>query len=77
MPRGAFLIRTIDFLTPYVLKYKNATIAWQQFLNGVSWPRFWTIHIWILTLFFVFVTFKETVDCVEKEKLLRIFFGWQ
>jgi len=69
------LVRLAEIFIPLIPKYKSVVTACLKLPGAVSWNRFLVVHTWILLLFLIFVTSKETVDAVGREKVRRMFFG--
>lgn len=71
----SFVLRLIDHLIPFVVKYKDIGLAWQDLLGHIWWARFWTIQVWYLILLLLFVATQELVKAIGAGRLRQIFFG--
>ena len=71
----SLLVRLSEVLFPLIPKYHGFIAACQHLHQDISWTRFWVIHTWIFLLCLVFVTAKETVDTIGRDKVRKIFFG--
>ena len=73
----AFIIRTLEHLIPFLLKYKDLGVAYDHMISEVWWAKFWTVQVWLFVLLFIFVIFQELVKGIGKENLRKIFFKKQ
>jgi len=71
----AFLIRIAGNLIPRIAKYKDLDVAWQHLLKEISWSQFWTIHVWFVVLFLIFVVSRQLIRAVGGDRLRQVFFG--
>jgi len=51
----------------------SATIT--QLFNGILWPHFWIIHLWLAVLLFVYCALRELIRAVGKHEVRQMFFG--
>ena len=70
-----FTFLMIERMASLFLKYKDMDIAWQHMPHNTSWPRFCTGQIWMVVLFLLFVTFREFVKDVGKDKVRKMLIG--
>jgi len=71
----ALLFQVIEQMVPNIVKYKDVGIAWQYYVGHIWWPRFVTVQVWIVVLFFIFVMFQEFSTIIGRDKLRQIFIG--
>ena len=71
----ALIVRWFEFLFPLWWKYRDLSAGRQASLEEISWPHFWAIHIWLVFLFFVYVSFRELARTLGEEKFIEIFLG--
>jgi hypothetical protein len=71
----ALLVQIVDFLTKSTIRLGDFNLAlhhtWHAFLS----PLCWSIQIWVLMLFFIFVVFSDLERVIGRHKMLRILFG--
>ena len=72
---AVFVVRYIEHLFPFVLEFGDLITAHNHLLDKVVWPRFWSIQIWLVVLFFVYATLHELVRLIGRDQVLRMFFG--
>jgi len=73
----SLVFRLIEHLIPFVVKYKDIGLAWQNLLDHTWWTRFWTIQIWYLILLLLFVVAQDLIKVIGTDRLRKIFFGRQ
>ena len=44
-------------------------------MEGIVWPLFWLVQMWLLVLLFVYCTLRELIRAIGKRKLTALFFG--
>ena len=71
----AFIVRFLEFFIPLWRQYRNLSLAADHLWNETTWPHFWAIQIWLLGLFFLYVSFRELARTLGEEKFLQMFFG--
>jgi hypothetical protein len=71
----SLLIRLID----RYFRFRGENTGWQEgfenFITNVNWPLFWSVQIWYLLLFGIFVIFREFVYEFGAKKIRKLFFG--
>lgn len=70
---AASVVRIGEEVLPKLL-HGSATI--QQLRQGIVWPHFWIIHLWLAVLLFVYCALRELIRAIGKDEVLRMFFGW-
>jgi hypothetical protein len=71
----AVVVRWFEFFFPLWWKYRDLSVATGRLWEEISWPQFWAIHIWLVFLFFVYVSFRELARTLGEEKFIEIFLG--
>ncbi len=54
---------------------KNLGVALDHLWTETIWPHFWAIQIWLVCLFFVYVSFREFARAVGEERFFKMFLG--
>ncbi len=72
---AVFAVRYVEHLIPFVREFGDLGIGHQHLLDKVVWPRFWSIQIWLLVLFFAYAALHELVRLIGRDEVLRMFFG--
>ncbi len=44
---------------PLWWQYRNLSLAAEHLWDEIIWAHFWVIQIWLVCLFFVYVSFRE------------------
>jgi hypothetical protein len=71
----AFMVRFLEYLIPHWVKYRDLSIAVERLWEETIWPHFWAIQIWLVCLFFVYVSFRELARTLGEERFFKIFLG--
>lgn len=71
----AFIVRFLEFLIPLWRQHRSLSLAMEHLWNETIWPHFWAIQIWLLCLFFLYVSFRELARTLGEEKFFQMFFG--
>jgi len=50
---------------------------WSYLIDNFSWPRFFSIQIWLMVLFMIYVTIGELSTLFGDGELPRLFFRWR
>ena len=69
------VVRFLEYLIPHWWHYKNLGVALDHLWNETIWPHFWAIQIWLVCLFFVYVSFREFARAVGEERFFKMFLG--
>lgn len=72
---AVFVVRYVEHLIPFLREHGGLGLAHQHLMDEVVWPRFWSIQIWLLVLFFVYAALHELVRLIGRDAVLRMFFG--
>lgn len=70
-----YVARVTEEAIPFISKYKSPEIILQHMVGEIWWPRFWSMQIWALVLFFFFVVWQEMVRAIGQQRLREMFFG--
>jgi hypothetical protein len=71
------VVRFLEYLLPLWWKYRDVSMALDRLWHETIWPHFWAIQIWLICLFFVYVSFREFARAVGEERFFRMFLGIQ
>ena len=71
------VVRFLEYLIPHWWQYKNLRVALDHLWAETVWPHFWAIQIWLVCLFFVYVSFREFARAVGEERFFKMFLGIQ
>jgi hypothetical protein len=71
----ALLVRYVERFIPFILEYKNLTLANRHLVDEVVWPHFWLVQLWLLVCFFMYCTVREFTRVFGQEKIQSMFFG--
>jgi hypothetical protein len=71
------VVRFLEYFIPLWWQYKNLGVALDHLWNETIWPHFWAIQIWLVCLFFVYVSFREFARAVGEERFFKMFLGIQ
>ena len=63
----ALVVRFLEYLIPLWWQYRNLSVAVEHLWDETIWPHFWVIQIWLVCLFFVYVSFREFARAVVKK----------
>lgn len=63
---GVFLARIIEFLFSQTMG---------QIIEGMTYPRFWIVQTWIVTLLFIFCSIRELIKKIGKDNFFKLFFS--
>ena len=72
---AALLARYVEHLILLIREYKNLTVANNHLLDGVVWPHFWLVQLWLLVCFLMYNTIRELGRILGREQLRSMFFG--
>ena len=73
----ALVVRFLEYLIPLWRQYRNLSLAAEHLWGEIIWAHFWVINIWIVCLFFVYVSFREFARAVGEERFFKMFLGLQ
>ena len=71
------VVRFLEYLMPLWWQYRNLSVAAEHLWDETIWPHFWVIQIWLICLFFVYVSFREFARAVGEERFFKMFLGIQ
>jgi len=71
------VVRFLEYLLPLWWKHRDVSVAMERLWNETIWPHFWAIQIWLVCLFFVYVSFREFARAVGEARFFRMFLGIQ
>jgi hypothetical protein len=71
----ALVVRFLEYLIPHWWHYRNLQVALDHLWRETIWPHFWAIQLWLICLFFVYVSFREFARAVGEEKFFQMFLG--
>jgi hypothetical protein len=73
---AASVVRIGEEVIPQLL-HGGAAATFQHLREGIVWPHFWVIHLWLGVLLFVYCALRELIRAVGKDQVLHMFFGVQ
>ncbi len=73
----ALVVRFMEYLIPLWWKDGNLGLAAGHLWGEIIWRHFWVIHIWLVCLFFVYVSFRELARSLGEAQFFKMFFGIQ
>ncbi len=71
----ATVVRYLEYFLPLAWKYRSLELGAQHLWDAIVWPQFWAIHIWLVFLFFIYVSFRELARTLGEEKFIQIYLG--
>jgi len=71
----ALIVRFLEFYLPLWWKYRDASLALDHLWEEIIWPHFWAIHIWLVFLFIIYVSFRELARTLGEGKFMQIYLG--
>ena len=71
------VIRSLEFLLPLWWKYRSVSLAVEHLWDETIWAHFWVVQIWLVCLFFVYVSFRELARALGEEQFFKMFLGIQ
>lgn len=72
---AALLYRIIDLLIQLLRSHQTWLIAFKHFKQQLESPVFWSIQIWLLMLFLIYVVFSEFTRVIGKTKVIKLLLG--
>lgn len=71
----SFVFRILDMFFETWVKLHHANQALEHVLVSIQSSVFWSIQIWIVVLFIIYVSVTEFVNALGKDKINRILYG--
>jgi len=68
------IVRYLEHVIPFVIKYGNFIEGNQQLYNEIIWTRFWAVQIWLAVLFLLYCALRELIRVLGREQVVRMFF---
>ena len=72
---AASIVRIGEEVVPQLL-HGSVAETFQHLREGIVWPHFWVIHLWLGVLLFVYCALRELIRALGKDEVMRMFFGW-
>lgn len=72
---AAFIVRIAEEIIPKLLQHGSLAGTIQHLAEGIVWPHFWIIHLWLVVLLFVYCALRELIRAVGKDEVVRMFLG--
>jgi len=69
------VVQYIEEFIPLWLKYRSVQIAIQRGRDEIIWSHFWAIHILVVFLLSLYVSFRELARTIGEKEFLKIFLG--
>lgn len=73
----ALVVRFLEYLIPLWWQYRSLILATEHLWGEIIWAHFWVIQIWLVCLFFVYVSFREFARAVGEARFFKMFLGLQ
>jgi hypothetical protein len=73
---AVLLVRYVEHLIPFIREVGDFGLANQKLAAEVVWPRFWSIQIWLIVLFFVYAIAHELTRLIGREQVMKMFVGF-
>lgn len=72
---AALLVRVIEHVVKFWLKYGEFTTAMEKILEEVVWTHFWYVMVWLVVLFVAYASARELVRALGGDRVRQLFFG--
>jgi hypothetical protein len=72
---AALAVQAIEEIFPLWWKYRSVRITIERTWDAIIWPHFWAVHIWLVFLLFLYVSFRELARAIGEKKFFQIFLG--
>ena len=72
---AALAVQAIEEILPLWWKYQSVRITIERSWDSIIWPHFWAVHIWLVFLLSLYVSFRELARVIGERKFLHIFLG--
>jgi hypothetical protein len=69
------VVQLIEELFPLARKYRSVQIALERGWDEIIWPHFWAIHILLIFLLSLYVSFRELARAMGEKEFLQLFIG--
>jgi hypothetical protein len=69
------VVQYLEEFIPLWWKYRSVQIAVERGWNEIIWPHFWAVHILIVFLLSLYVSFRELARTIGDKEFLHIFLG--
>jgi hypothetical protein len=71
----SLIVRFLEALLLLGWQYRDLGLALDKVWASIIWAHFWAVQIWLLCLFFVYVSFRELARTLGEAKFLQMFLG--
>jgi hypothetical protein len=71
------VVRFLEYLLPHWWHYRSLSAALEHMWNETIWPHFWAIQLWLICLFFVYLSAREFARAVGEDTFFKMFLGIQ
>ena len=72
---AALAVQAIEEISPLWWKYQSVRITVERSWDSIIWPHFWAVHIWLVFLLSLYVSFRELARVIGEKKFLQLFLG--
>jgi hypothetical protein len=72
---AAILFVYLEHVIPLLLRHRSVSVAHQELVMDMVWPRFSAMLVWLTVLFFLFAAGQELARAVGRRELRHLFFG--
>jgi hypothetical protein len=62
-------------LIPLISKYGAVSTASEHLIEEITWPRFWTTHIYLLVFLVIYNVATGVIDAIGRQEILNILFS--
>ncbi|MCK9376666.1 MAG: hypothetical protein M0P73_11000 [Syntrophobacterales bacterium] len=73
----ALAVRSLEYLLPLWWQYRDLRLAAEHLWDETIWAHFWVVQIWLVCLFFVYVSFRELARALGEPQFFKMFLGIQ
>jgi hypothetical protein len=71
----AMLLHYLEHLVEFWRKADGLVAANEMLLKEIVWPHYWAIQILLVVLILMYVTMREVIREIGKDKVRQMFFG--
>ncbi len=72
---AALLVRYVEHVVPLLMKRQGFMEANRHVIDGIVWPQFWLLQMWLAVLFIVYCALRELVRVIGRDEVISMFFG--
>ena len=72
---AALAVQALEEILPLWWKYRSVPTTVERSWDSIVWPHFWAVHIWLVFLLSLYVSFRELARVLGERKFLQLFVG--